>query len=59
MPDMSREQIVELVTREVLKLMGDSVRPENVDKSGLPCALLIGSAEKLPVSVRKSTIFAV
>lgn len=53
MPDMSREQIVELVTREVLKLMGDSVEPENVDKSGLPCALLIGSAEKLPVSVRK------
>jgi len=52
MPDMSREQLIELVTREVMKLVGDSTEPESDDKSGLPCALVIGSADKLPVSVK-------
>ena len=52
MPDLSKEQLVELITREVMKLMGDTVEPEKTDKSGLPDVLVIGSCDKLPVSIR-------
>ncbi len=52
MPDFSKEQLVELITREVMKIMGDSVEPESADKSGLPDVLVIGSCNKLPSNIR-------
>ncbi len=52
MPDMSREQLIELVTKEVLRsLGGDPFEPE-ADKSSLPEILVIGSADLLPKGVR-------
>ena len=52
MPELSREQLVELITREVLRMMGDAVEPETADKEGCPDVLVVGSADKLPVHIR-------
>jgi len=46
-PELTREQLVELVTREVIRFTGGEPEPPG-DKTGLPAALVIGSADKLP-----------
>lgn len=51
MPDMSREQLVELITREVIRSMHGAPEPEP-DKSGCPPLLVIGNSDMLPKSVR-------
>lgn len=51
MPDMSREQLIELITREVIRSMHSAPEPES-DKSACPPLLVIGSDEMLPKSVR-------
>lgn len=58
MSEISREQLVELITREVLKTLGGAEPQEPQDKSGLPCALVIGSAEQLPAGVRNQYRFS-
>lgn len=52
MADISREQLIELITREVLKTLGGGEVEEPADKSGLPRALCIGPADQLPRTVR-------
>ncbi|MCR5485417.1 MAG: hypothetical protein K6F09_07465 [Clostridiales bacterium] len=52
MTDISREQLVELITREVMRIAGNSAETEEKDKSGFPDVLVIGSADKLPVHIR-------
>ena len=52
MPELSREQLVELITREVLKTLGGAEPEEPADKSGLPAALVIGDPDQLPRGVR-------
>lgn len=53
MSDMSREQLVELITREVIRTMsgGKTEEPEP-DKSGCPPLLVVGDPDLLPKSVR-------
>lgn len=47
MADLTKEQMVEFITREVMKMLGmDEEEPE--DKSCCPDALVIGEADKLP-----------
>ncbi len=53
MPELSKEQLVELITREVMRMMGDSVEPDEAEKAGCPDALVIGSKDKLPPHIRK------
>lgn len=53
MPELSKEQLVELITREVMRIVGDSVEPDTADKPGCPDVLVIGSPDKLPVHIRK------
>lgn len=53
MPDLSKEQLVELITREVMRIVGDSVEPCEADKAGCPDVLVIGSCDKLPMNIRK------
>ena len=52
MPELSKEQLVELITREVMRMMGDSVEPDAAEKAGCPHVLVIGSPDKLPVHIR-------
>ena len=52
MADLTKEQMVEFITREVMKMLGmDEEEPE--DKSCCPDALVIGEADKLPPAVRR------
>lgn len=48
MAELTRQQLVELITAEVLRITGVSPEPEPVDKSGCPKALVIGPVELLP-----------
>lgn len=50
--ELSREQLIELITQEVLRTLGDAALPEPKDTSFLPAALVIGEAEQLPKGVR-------
>lgn len=52
MAELSKEQLIEFITREVMNTLGigDS---EPVDKSGCPAALVIGDADRLPGNVKK------
>lgn len=60
MPELSKEQLIELVTREVMRVMGDSVEAEPEYREGVPDVLLIGSRDKLPVNIRnKYNIFTI
>ena len=52
MAELTREQLIELITKEVLKTLGGGEADEPVDKSGLPRALCIGPADQLPKTVR-------
>ena len=52
MPDMSREQLIDLVTREVLRALGGNPFEQEVDKSALPQILVIGSPDLLPKNIR-------
>ena len=52
MAELTKEQLIELITREVLKTLGGGEADEPVDKSGLPRALCIGPADQLPKTVR-------
>ncbi len=52
MAELTREQLIELITKEVLKTLGGGEPEEPVDKSGLPRALCIGPEEQLPKTVR-------
>lgn len=52
MPDLTKEQLIELITREVLKTLGGAEPDEPADKTGLPRALVIGPADQLPRPVR-------
>lgn len=47
--ELSREQLVEIITSEVLRITGENPAP--LDKSGLPKALVIGSPDRLPRNV--------
>ena len=53
MPELSKEQLVELITREVMRIMGDSVEPDTADKPGCPDVLVIGNC--LSISARSIT----
>ena len=52
MPDLSKEQLIELITREVLKTLGCPEDDGPADRAGLPLALCIGPADQLPRGVR-------
>ena len=52
MAELSREQLIELITREVLRTLGGGEPEEPADKSGLPAALVIGDPGRLPRGVR-------
>ena len=52
MAELTKEQLIELITREVLKTLGGGEAEEPADKSGLPRALVIGPVEQLPKPVR-------
>ncbi|MDD2955086.1 MAG: hypothetical protein PHD67_02085 [Oscillospiraceae bacterium] len=56
MAELSREQLIELVTREVCRVLGESGSPPP-DPSGLPKALVVGGAEPLPSRIRKKYQF--
>lgn len=52
MADLTREQMIEFITGEVMKMLGmDEDEPQ--DKSGCPVALVIGEADKLPAAVKR------
>ena len=53
MPELSKEQLVELITREVMRMMGDAVEPDEAEKAGCPDVLVLGSKDKLPPHIRK------
>lgn len=48
MADLTREQLVELITAEVLRITGAAPEAAPADKSGCPKALVIGPAGELP-----------
>lgn len=50
--ELTREQLIELITGEVLKTLGGGEPAEPSDKTGLPPALVIGPADRLPKPVR-------
>ena len=52
MAELTKEQLIELITKEVLRTLGGGEPEEPPDKSGLPLALVIGPAEQLPKPVR-------
>lgn len=52
MAELTREQLIELITKEVLKTLGGGEPEEPADRSGLPRALVIGPADQLPKPVR-------
>lgn len=52
MPDMSREQLIDLVTREVLRALGGNPLEQEVDRSSLPQILVIGCPDLLPKNIR-------
>lgn len=52
MAELTREQLIELITREVLKTLGGGEPEGPIDKSGLPRALVIGPIDQLPKTVR-------
>ena len=52
MAELTKEQLIELITREVLKTLGGGEAEEPVDKAGFPRALVIGPADQLPKTVR-------
>ena len=52
MAELTKEQLIELITKEVLRTLGGGEPEELADKSGLPRALVIGPAEQLPRPVR-------
>ena len=58
MAELTKEQLIELITREVLKTLGGGEPEEPADKSGLPLALCIGPADQLPRGVRSQYRFA-
>lgn len=52
MAELSREQLIALITEEVMRTLGDAALPQQKDTSGLPSALVIGEVEQLPKGVR-------
>lgn len=52
MAELTKEQLIELITKEVLRTLGGGEPEEPADKSGLPLALCIGPADQLPKPVR-------
>ena len=52
MAELTKEQLIELITKEVLRTLGGGEPEEPPDKSGLPLALVIGPAEQLAVYLR-------
>ncbi|MDY4191698.1 MAG: hypothetical protein SOX72_05715 [Oscillospiraceae bacterium] len=56
MAQPNREQLIELVTREVYRILGEPDAPAP-DPSGLPKALAAGSPDALPAPVRKKYRF--
>ncbi len=52
MADLTREQMIEFITGEVMKMLGME-EDEPQDKSGCPVALVIGEADKLPAAVKR------
>lgn len=52
MAELSREQLITLITQEVVRALGDAALPEPQDTGTLPPALVIGEAERLPKGVR-------
>lgn len=52
MGDLTREQMIEFITGEVMKMLGME-EDEPQDKSGWPAALVIGEADRLPSAVKR------
>lgn len=52
MAELSREQLITLITQEVMRTLGDAALPEPKDTRELPPALVIGEGELLPRGVR-------
>lgn len=52
MADLTREQMIEFITGEVMKMLG-AEGDEPQDTSGCPVALVIGEADKLPPAVKR------
>lgn len=55
MPEISNEQLIEIITREVMKIMSEGkneIDDKSDDKSGMSAALVIGNADLLPPSIK-------
>lgn len=52
MAELTREQLIELITGEVLKTLGGAEPDEPSDKTGLSRTLVIGPEDRLPKSVQ-------
>lgn len=58
MAEVNREQLIELITKEVLRTLNISETEVPADTSGLEQALVIGEVEKLPAGVRSNYRFS-
>ncbi len=57
MSDLSREQLIEFITGEVLRALGQQPEPEPECPEGCPWALVIGDPDILPPAVRRQYRF--
>ncbi len=53
MAELTKEQLIQLITAEVLRLTGADAEAAPADTSGCPKALVVGPAENLPPSLGK------